>query len=227
MKCTACGHNNIAGANYCANCNQSFKNNEPDNDDAVTLKPITPADSTEKPSPAAPTVATAQPGTTAPVAPTAPINPITPAPQSYPTSQTTPTVSASYPAAPAYPYSTAPANAPPRTAPVAPAAPYYPQQPYYYKPATPQSTKPFTITDAYIIIGFVLAVIGIFAYSFLLLPASIAFSVIGFIRRTNARTLGLSIAGIVVGVVAVIIRIGMILHDLGFIPDWLSAGILT
>ena len=73
--------------------------------------------------------------------------------------------------------------------------------------------------------GFVLAIVGIFAYSFLLLPVSIGFSVVGFIKRTNARTLGLSIAGIVVGVVACLIKVGMVLNDLGVIPDWLSAGI--
>jgi len=85
--------------------------------------------------------------------------------------------------------------------------------------------QPFTITDAYIIIGFVLAIVGIFSYAFILLPTSIAFSVVGFVKRTNARTLGLSIAGIVVGVVACLIKIGMVLNELGFIPDWLSAGI--
>jgi len=85
--------------------------------------------------------------------------------------------------------------------------------------------QPFTITDAYIIIGFVLAVVGVFSYAFILLPASIGFSVVGFVKRTNARTLGLSIAGIVVGVVACLIKIGMVLNELGVIPDWLSAGI--
>jgi len=85
--------------------------------------------------------------------------------------------------------------------------------------------QPFTITDAYIIIGFVLAIVGVFAYAFILLPASIGFSVVGFVKRTNARTLGLSIAGIVVGVVACLIKIGMVLNELGVIPDWLSAGI--
>jgi len=100
------------------------------------------------------------------------------------------------------------------------------QQPYYYYQPIPQREKqPFSITDVYIIIGFVLAIVGIFAYAFLLLPVSIGFSIFGFIKRTNARTLGLSVAGIVVGVVACLIKIGMVLHELGFIPDWLSAGI--
>ena len=104
-------------------------------------------------------------------------------------------------------------------------APYSYQQPYYY-PLNPIKPKqPFSITDAYIIIGFVLSIIGVFTYAFILLPAGIGFSVIGFVRRTNTRTLGLSVAGIVIGVVACFIRVGMLLNELGFIPDWLSSGI--
>jgi len=95
---------------------------------------------------------------------------------------------------------------------------YYPQYP-------PRAKQPFTITDCYIIIGFVLAIVGVFSYAFILLPASIGFSIVGFVKRTNVRTLGLSIAGIVVGVVASLIKLGTILHELGLIPDWLSAGI--
>jgi len=98
-------------------------------------------------------------------------------------------------------------------------------QPYYYQTHPVKEKQPFTITDAYIIIGFVLAIVGVFAYAFILLPASIGFSVVGFVKRTNARTLGLSIAGIVVGVVACLIKVGMVLNELGVIPDWLSAGI--
>ena len=100
----------------------------------------------------------------------------------------------------------------------------YPQ-PYYYPTYPTKEKQPFTITDAYIIIGFVLVIVGVFSYSFILLPASIGFSIVGFVKRTNARTLGLSIAGIVVGVVACLIKVGMVLNELGVIPDWLSAGI--
>ena len=111
------------------------------------------------------------------------------------------------------------------TSPVrAPGSPVY-QQTGYYPPYTPRIKQPFTITDCYIIIGFVLAIIGVFSYAFILLPASIGFSIVGFVKRTNTRTLGLSIAGIVVGVVSSLIKLGTILHELGLIPDWLSAGI--
>lgn len=83
----------------------------------------------------------------------------------------------------------------------------------------------FSIVDAYIITGFVLAIIGVFTYAFILLPASIGFSIVGFVKRTNTRTLGLSIAGIVVGIVAILIMVGTWLDRLGVIPDWLRAGI--
>jgi len=75
------------------------------------------------------------------------------------------------------------------------------------------------------VIGFVLAIVGVFVYAFLLLPISIGFSVVGFVKRTNSRTHGLSLAGIVVGVVACLIKVGLVLNELGLIPDWLSAGI--
>ena len=151
------------------------------------------------------------PAATAPYAPYTPGTTGTTPTHNVPTAQSSPS-----------PYSQAPSY---NTAPVRP-APYAYQQPYYYYPSAAQRPKrPFTITDAYIIIGFVLAVVGIFAYAYILLPASIGFSVVGFVKRTNARTLGLSIAGIVVGVVACLIKLGMVLNELGVIPDWLSAGI--
>jgi len=101
----------------------------------------------------------------------------------------------------------------------------YQQPPYVYPPFVQKEKQPFTITDAYIVIGFVLAIVGVFSYAFLLLPISIGFSVVGFVKRTNSRTHGLSLAGIVVGVVACLIKVGLVLNELGLIPDWLSAGI--
>ena len=130
---------------------------------------------------------------------------------------------AATPSAPAQSSYAAPSYQPP---PARSAISYSNQHPYYPPYAhISREKQPFTITDAYIIIGFVLAIVGIFAYAFILLPASIGFSVVGFVKRTNARTLGLSIAGIVVGVVACLIKVGMVLNELGVIPDWLSAGI--
>ena len=201
MKCSSCGYENIEEANFCSNCNQPIAAT-PDNPESVPENSV--------PSAAEPTASS--PVTPAP-APSAAPSPSTPG--TAPQVNTSPAqyTSAPYPQASSY-----------SAAPVRP-APYAYQQPYYYQPVTQRPKRPFTITDAYIIIGFVLAVVGIFAYAFILLPASIGFSVVGFVKRTNARTLGLSIAGIVVGVVACLIKIGMVLNELGVIPDWLSAGI--
>jgi len=204
MKCSNCGQDVNEGDNYCSSCN--FYLNDASaadtaiNNDTPAGTPeqiLSPDETPEKTSPSS---------EAAPVIPTA-------SPQSIPQSS---------------PYSQQPQSAPHPgyvTSPVrTPGPPGY-HQSGYYPPYTPRVKQPFTITDCYIIIGFVLAIIGVFSYAFILLPASIGFSIVGFVKRTNTRTLGLSIAGIVVGVVSSLIKLGTILHELGLIPDWLSAGI--
>jgi hypothetical protein len=213
MKCSSCGYENIEEANYCSNCKQPLDSSSADSE---KVSQSFSSSATE------PTASTASPvAAPAPAPSAAPAPNTAPVPSALPTQGTTPTPNISSTQYASAPYSQAPSY---NTAPVRP-APYAYQQPYYYPSAAQRSKRPFTITDAYIIIGFVLAVVGIFAYAFILLPASIGFSVVGFVKRTNARTLGLSIAGIVVGVVACLIKIGMVLNELGVIPDWLSAGI--
>jgi len=159
-----------------------------------------------------------------------PSNPAAPSPPGVSSNQAAASTPATHTSAPVTHPPHAYAGAPGR--PAGQYAPYGYQPPYqypyqYYQPVLHKPKQSFTITDAYIIIGFVLAIIGVFTYSFLLLPASIVFSMVGFLKRTNTRALGLSIASIVVGVVAIIIRIGMLLHAIGFIPDWLSSGIFN
>jgi len=204
MKCTSCGYENIEEANFCSNCKQPLNSTTSDSESASK---------SSAPSTAEPTASPVAAPAAAPSANPAPSAPSVPGTTPTPNVSTAQYAPASYSQAPSY-----------NTVPVRP-APYAYQQPYYYQSASQRPKRPFTITDAYIIIGFVLAVVGIFAYAFILLPASIGFSVVGFVKRTNARTLGLSIAGIVVGVVACLIKIGMVLNELGVIPDWLSAGI--
>jgi len=196
MKCSNCGLENAPDANYCAGCKNSL--GVPPvakSTPSAQALPASPA------SPASPAYNTA-PGQAQPDAP--PYN-------SSPSQAQTATPA--YTSTPAY-----------NSTPARP-APYTYQQPYYYPLSPIKPKQPFSITDAYIIIGFVLSIIGVFTYAFILLPAGIGFSVIGFVRRTNARTLGLSVAGIVVDVVACFIRVGMLLYELGFIPYLLSSGI--
>jgi len=214
MKCSNCGHENASYANYCAVCNYK-----------IDSTPVTTDSSTQSSALETNDAPTTSAIVDKPAETTEPAITATPAPTASPTATSVPTYTAptqtSSPTYGASPYSSAPTYS---SASVRPGGYPY-QQPYYYSPVAQRTKQPFSITDAYIIIGFVLAVVGIFSYAFILLPASILFSVVGFVKRTNARTLGLSIAGIVVGVVACLIKIGMVLNDLGFIPDWLSAGI--
>jgi len=196
MKCSNCGHENTSDANICVNCNHSL---------------ATPAQSTAP----APTNITA-PGYSSAAGPA---QASIPSYKSAPSPATS--ASSAYSPSPAYSSPTAYGSAP---SPARPVAYTYPQ-PYYYPPSPAKPKQPFTITDAYIIIGFVLSIIGVFTYAFILLPAGIGFSIIGFVKRTNSRTLGLSVAGIVIGVVACFVRVGMLLNELGIIPDWLSSGI--
>lgn len=169
-------------------------------DNNITQMP-TPGSSEQPSSPASPS-----PTSPSPVSP----SPANPSPAAPGPAHNTPGGQAPYPA--------------PGPTPIRPGGVPYAYQPPYYS-YQPREKQPFTITDVYIIIGFVLSILGVFTYAVIFLPAGIAFSIVGFVKRTNVRTLGLSVAGIVVGVVACFIRIFMILHDLGLIPDWLSSGI--
>jgi len=200
MKCSQCGHENNIGDNYCSSC----KNDLNATQSADTSAPASDDSALQSPSP--------EPSPE----PSEAKSPSTP-------NQSSPSAPPSHPSAPyqqqsqAAPYTYA-------ATPSRPAQQGY-SQPVYYQTYAPRVKQPFTITDCYIIIGFVLAIIGVFAYAFILLPASIGFSIVGFVKRTNVRTLGLSIAGIVVGVVSSLIKLGTILNELGVIPDWLSTGI--
>ncbi|MCL2662302.1 MAG: hypothetical protein FWE83_03125 [Oscillospiraceae bacterium] len=198
MKCSNCGHENASDASYCTNCKNNLS---------------TTAGQTQAAAPAYSASSSQAPSATTSANSSTPSQTPSAAPAYSSTPSQTPSATPAYNSTPSY-----------NPAPTRP-VPYTYQQPYYYQHPSARPKQVFTITDAYIIIGFVLSVIGVFTYAFILLPAGIGFSIIGFVRRTNARTLGLSVAGIVVGVVACFIRVGMLLNELGIIPDWLSSGI--
>lgn len=103
--------------------------------------------------------------------------------------------------------------------------PAYPPPPYYPPAFMPRRPEPFTLTDVFVIIAFVLAIFGIFVYAYVLLTASIVFSVVGWRRKTNRRTNSLAVAALIIGICAAVIKIGSTLNRLGFIPEWLSSGI--
>jgi len=226
MKCTNCGSENSVDAKYCASCNHE-QNTTTATDDSTT-ESITPEPSVEKPAESANASSCSATPNPTPVDNAVPMASATyrPASQPYPATTSTPTNSTQPPTA--YPHTQATPQAQSQYS--RPATSQYQQGYNPYSGYPPYNTvrrekQAFSIVDAYIIIGFVLAIVGVFTYAFILLPTSILFSVVGFVKRTNARTLGLSIAGIVVGVVALLIMVGTWLDGLGIIPDWLRAGI--
>jgi len=229
MKCSNCGYVNAMGANSCAQCNQSLGYTPYTSVNVPPQAHATPTPSAVASMPSAvqstvptPTPSTSTPGATAATA-SSPTN--TGFAQ---TNATVPTQAAAYapnPIAPASANPDAAAHYAPQARPYTP--PSYPSPYPPYQSVIQKPKQPFTLSDACIIIGFVLAVIGVFTYSIILLPASIVFSVVGYIKRNNSRTLGLSISAIVVSIVACLIRLATFLDGLGFIPSWLRDGIFS
>ena len=225
MKCTKCGSENAADAKYCASCNheQSVDTATDSSIDVAAAPPSSAEKLAESVSNHSPTTSSTYVGNVAPATNAA----YKPATSPYTTSAQ---ASASAQQPTAYPYTQAATQAQAQPQQYRPATSQY-QQGYNPYPSYPpyntvkREKQAFSIVDAYIITGFVLAIIGVFTYAFILLPASIGFSIVGFVKRTNTRTLGLSIAGIVVGIVAILIMVGTWLDRLGVIPDWLRAGI--
>ena len=58
--------------------------------------------------------------------------------------------------------------------------------------------------------------------SIFLLPLGIICSVIGFIGN---KTNGLAIAGMVISIIAFIIKIAIVLNEMGVIPEWVTRGL--
>lgn len=88
-------------------------------------------------------------------------------------------------------------------------------------PAVPKE-KLWSAFDTVSIIGFVAAFFGIFIYAVILLPIGLVASVIGLKSRLLK---GLSIAGIIVSVLAVVIKILVVLYKYDLIPQWITQGI--
>lgn len=91
--------------------------------------------------------------------------------------------------------------------------------------AFPQVPKKiFTWNDVSTIIGFVASIIGIFWSAIVLLPLGGVASYLGF--RGN-KTKGLAIAGLVISVIAIIIKICVVLYSIGVIPEWVTNGVFN
>lgn len=106
--------------------------------------------------------------------------------------------------------------------------PYYNQQ--YLPPVNMISNrimenykpKAYKWNDVFALLGFVLSIFGLFWFSVILLPLAAIFSSIGFI---GDRSKGIAVAGMVISIVCICIRIGVIVYQHTNIPDWITSGL--
>lgn len=133
------------------------------------------------------------------------------------------------PAAPSRPVGPQTGAAVPPSQPQRPAAPAQmaPQpsgapQWYPVQPGASQPRRVFAWADVCTVMGFASSVIGYFWASLVLLPLGLIASVVGF--RGN-KTRALAVAGIVVSVIGLLIKLMMVLHDADLLPYWITNGI--
>ncbi len=119
------------------------------------------------------------------------------------------------------PYSTdepAPAPAP---APQPYQQPQTPPPPVMMGPP-PVIKKPFTLFDVLTILGFVSSLVGLVQIWVVLEPLALVSSVLGFFKGNRSK--GLAAAGIVIAVIAFIIRLFMTLYNNNVIGRWAIEG---
>ncbi len=88
--------------------------------------------------------------------------------------------------------------------------------------SVPQPRRSFSWADVCTVMGFTSSVIGFFWASLVLLPLGLVTSLIGF---KGDKTRALAVAGIVVSVVGLLIKVMMILNDANWLPYWITNGI--
>ena len=117
--------------------------------------------------------------------------------------------------------------------PAAPAAPQPPQAPPPQMTPPPPGVmppplpmkKPFNFFDVMTILGFVSSIVGMWVVGFILEPLGVIASLLGFFKGTRYK--GLAAAGIVIAVIAFIIRLIMVLYDNNVIGRWAVDGLLN
>lgn len=104
-----------------------------------------------------------------------------------------------------------------------PPPPYnFPQQPPIAPGFIPSSQSKISWGDVCTMVGFVASLLGILFFSVILLPLGCVMSIIGF--KSN-RTKSIAVAGIVISIVAILIKVGVTLYDYHLIPHWVTSGI--
>ncbi len=92
-------------------------------------------------------------------------------------------------------------------------------------PMMPLQRKPFNFFDVMTVLGFVSSIVGMWVVGFVLEPLGVIASLLGFFKGTRYK--GLAAAGIVIAVIAFIIRIFMVLYDNNVIGRWAVDGLLN
>ena len=116
------------------------------------------------------------------------------------------------------PYSTDDAAAQP-----IPAVPVMPPPPPMPGPRRIEPKKPFGFFDVLTILGFVASLVGMVCIWVVLEPLAVVSSLLGFIK--GSRSKGIAAAGIVIAVIAFIIRLFFSLYDNNIIGKWAIDGI--
>lgn len=82
--------------------------------------------------------------------------------------------------------------------------------------------KTFTWMDVCTVLGFVASIVGYFYTSIILLPLGLASSIVGF---RGDKTKGLAVAGIVISVIGLLIRLMVVLYENDLLPYWVTSGL--
>lgn len=95
----------------------------------------------------------------------------------------------------------------------------YPPQPNYVY--VPPAKKAYSWRDISTVTGFVCALLGFINFWIVLCPVGLFLSFLGF--RAD-KTKGLAVAGIIIAITSMLVKIGLILADF-HLPDWVVTGI--
>lgn len=89
-------------------------------------------------------------------------------------------------------------------------------------PAPVPVKRDFTKFDLLTVLGFVASIVGFFQLALILEPIALVSALLGFLK--GKRSKGLAVAGFVISVIALLIKLFETLYKNGIVPSWLVAG---
>lgn len=89
-------------------------------------------------------------------------------------------------------------------------------------PAPVPVKRDFTKFDLLTVLGFVASIVGFFQIALILEPIALVSALVGFLK--GKRSKGLAVAGFVISVIALLIKLFETLYRNGIVPSWLVAG---